>query len=446
MTRVFPAYTYGEGPREHCYWPTTAQPADYPSADGALKCDVAVIGAGYTGLSAALHLAEAGRDVVVIEKGPPGAGASTRNGGMVGWGHRSTVATLAKKYGQETATAMLREAKLSLEFTTRLMESLPGETMYRQTGRFLGAGSEKHFNKLVTWAREEVPKLGMEAHVVPKAEQGNHISTEVYKGGIYLPQHGGVHPALFHKALLAGAREKGARIVDHCPVTRVEGTDGDWTVHHTQGVTKARHLIYAGNGYTGGGGGPFGGMARRLIPIPSYIIATEVLGANRMASLIPQGNMIVESRSYHSYFRPDPWGERILYGGRASLTDLDEHVSARRMRSIMLSVFPDLGDVTLTHSWKGYVAFTFDGAPHVGQAEGIWYACGYNGSGVAMAPYLGWRLAQKILGTDQGTTGFDPALFDAQPLYGGNPWFLIMVEQWMRLKDRMEGVKMVQWK
>lgn len=109
----------------------------------------------------------------------------------------------------------------------------------------------------------------------------------------------------------------------------------------------------------------------------------------------------------------------------------------------MLSIFPDLGDVSLSHSWRGFVAFTFDGTPHVGQAEGIWYACGYNGSGVAMAPYLGWRLAQKILGTDQGETGFDPAPFNQQPLYGGNPWFLKVVEMWMKAKDRIEGVKAI---
>jgi len=188
---------------------------------------------------------------------------------------------------------------------------------------------------------------------------------------------------------------------------------------------------------------PFSGMARRLIPIPSYIIATEVLGNNRISSLFPQHSMIVETRSYHSYFRPDPWRERILYGGRASLNPIDEQLSARRMRDIMLSVFPDLGDVQLTHSWRGFLGFTFDGAPHIGQAEGIWYACGYNGSGVAMAPYLGWRLSQKILGTDQGSTGFDPVPFSKQPLYGGNPWFMQMVEAWYRLKDRWEGVKAV---
>ncbi|MEM9140476.1 MAG: FAD-binding oxidoreductase, partial [Pseudomonadota bacterium] len=398
---------------------------------------------GFTGLSCAMALAEAGREAVVLEKGPPGAGASSRNGGMIGWGHRASIAGWAKRYGEAQATEMLREARISLEFTSALIRSLPGDAMHQITGRYVGAGSTRHFDKLRTWAETEAPALDIEAHVICKADQGAHIETPLYEGGIYLPQHGGLHPALFHRALLQGAREKGAVIVDHCPLTQVEGTDGDWVLHHAQGTTRARHLIYAGNGYAGGPGGPLAPMAKRLIPIPSYIIATEPLGNNRISALFPGHSMIVETRSQHSYFRPDPWRERILYGGRASLNVIDERVAAARMRDIMLSVFPDLGDVKLTHSWRGFVAFTFDGAPHIGQTEGIWHACGYNGSGVAMAPYLGWRLAQRLLGTDQGTTGFDPAPFARQTLYGGNPWFLTVLEAWMKLKDRWEGVKAV---
>ncbi|MBY8975238.1 FAD-binding oxidoreductase [Rhodobacteraceae bacterium NNCM2] len=425
------------------FWHEAAPPEEPSHIAAPETLDVAIVGAGFTGLNAAKTLAEAGRNVAVFEKGPPGAGASTRNGGMIGWGHRASIANMTAKYGEEQGKAILAEARLSLDYTTALIESLEGETRYKQVGRFLAAGSPRHFDSLVTWAKTEAPLLGMEVDIVPKGEQQAYIGSDLYHGGVYFRQHGALHPALFHKALLEATRAAGAQVIDHCPVTRVSGGPGDWVITHEKGTTRAAELIYAGNGYTGGGKGPFGPMARRLMPIPSYIIATETLGANRMATLFPKGNNVVETRSFHSYFRPDPWGERVLYGGRASLNVIDEAVSARRLRDVMLSVFPDLGDVQLTHSWRGFVAFTFDGAPHVGQADGVWYACGYNGSGVAMAPYLGWRLAQKILGTDQGTTGFDPTPFKEQPLYGGNPWFLSVVEAWMKIKDRMEGVQRV---
>lgn len=425
------------------FWHEVAPPEPHSGAAPPAEADVLIVGAGYTGLSAALALAEAGREAVVLEAGPPGAGASTRNGGMIGWGHRASIASLARRYGEVQATAMLREARISLDFTRELIGRLKGDSMYRQTGRFLGAGSLRHFANLARWAESEAPRLGMAAEVVPRAGQGAHIATDLYHGGIHFPEHGALHPALFHRALLAAARGAGAQVTDHCPATAVAGEPGGWTVRHTFGETRARELVYAANGYTGGGNGPFGVLARRLMPIPSTIIATEPLGANRMANLIPGGAMIVETRSYHSYFRPCPWGERILYGGRASLVEMDERASARRLRDYMLSVFPGLDDVRLTHSWKGFVAFTFDSVPHVGRLEGVWHACGYNGSGVAMAPYLGWRLAQRILGTDRGATAFDPAPFRSRPFYGGNPWFLRVVEAYYRVKDRIEGVRAI---
>ncbi len=425
------------------FWHEAAPPEPPSNTAAPVLADVVVVGAGFTGLNCARILAEAGRQVVVFEKGPPGAGASSRNGGMIGWGHKSSIEKLAKRYGHDVATAMLREARLSLTYTTGLIDELPGDAMYRQTGRFVGAGSPKHFERFARWAQTEAPALEMDVEIVPRAEQHRHIATDLYHGGLYFTQHGGLHPALFHKALLDDTRDKGATVVDHCEVMALEHDGTEWTVHHAQGHTRAKHLVYAGNGYTGGGKGPFANMGKRLIPIPSYIIATERLGANRVASLIPQGNMIVETRAQHSYFRPDPWGERILYGGRSSLNVLDERISSYRLRDIMLSVFPDLHDVALSHSWRGFVAFTFDGAPHIGQVDGIWHACGYNGSGVAMAPYLGFRLAHKILGNEQGITGFDPTDFSTQPFYGGSPWFLRVLEGWMKLKDRWEGVQAV---
>lgn len=429
--------------KETPFWHEAAPPAEPSGALAPEAADVAIVGGGFTGLSCAKALAEAGRRVVVFDREAMGAGASTRNGGMLGWGHRGSVASLAKRYGEARAQLMMIEARVSFEFTTELIETLPVDARYRKTGRFVGAASPSHFAKLAKWAVDEAPALGMDVEMVSAQDQRQFISTDLYQGGAYFPQHGGVHPALLHRGLVESASAAGAELVDHCPVTEIAGAPGSWTVKHAHGFTEAAEIVFAGNGYAGGAKGPFPALSRRLIPIPSYIIATEKLGRNRMQSLIPQGSMIVETRSQHSYFRPDPDGERLLYGGRASLNVIDQRLSGERLRATMLSVFPDLEDVAITHSWRGNIAFTFDNAPHVGQLDGIWHACGYNGSGVAMAPYLGWRLAQKILGTDRGDTGFDPNPFITQPLYGGNPWFLRVVELWMKAKDRLQGVSAV---
>ncbi len=416
------------------FWHEAAPPEDPSGAELPARCDAAIIGSGFTGLSAALTLAEAGRDVVVVESGPPGAGASTRNGGMIGWGHRVDLASLSKRYGAENARAILAEARMSLDFTTGLIERLGEDVRYRRTGRFLGASSQAKFEDLKRWAETEAPQLGMEVEVVSQERQHEHIATGLYKGGLHFRQHGGLHPALFHRALLNAARAAGVTVVDH---TKVETLTGDaaagFTLRTDRGEMAARDVIWAGNGYTGIG--TFRDFASRLIPVPSTIIATEVLGANRVASLIPSGNMIVETLARHSYFRPDPWGERILWGGRASLNVLPEEESAKRLRRFMLSVFPDLEGAKLTHSWKGFVAFTFDGVPHIGRIGGVWHACGYNGSGVAMAPYLGHRLAERVISGEEGRTGFDAAPFSSPAFYRGNPWFLRGVELWYKLKD-----------
>lgn len=362
---------------------------------------------------------------------------------MIGWGHRVRLEGLARRHGARVARAILEEARRSLDFTRALIDRLPGDVRHRRTGRYLGAASPRHFERLAVWARDEAPGLGMAVEIVPAAEQDRHIATETYCGGLLFPEHGLLHPGLFHAALLAAARAAGAAVIDHCPVTSIAGGPGAWRIVHGRGETRAREIVHAANGYSGGARGPVPALGRRLVPVPSFLIATERLGANRVAGLIPQGQAIVDTRATHSYFRPDPEGTRILWGGRAALSDLPPLRAAARLRDHMLSVFPDLAGARITHSWTGRVAFTRDGVAHVGQLGGVWHAGGYNGSGVAMAPYLGWRVAQKLLGRPEGATGFDEARFEVPPLRAASPLLLRGLDLWLRARDRFEGVRRI---
>ncbi len=406
------------------------------------QADVVVIGGGFTGLSCARRLAQAGRSVVVLEAEEPGSGASARNGGMIGWGHRARFSSLAKKHGPAIAREILAEARRSYEFTTSLIEDEGIDCRFQVTGRYLGAASQKHYGELAREAdllREEV---GLSIEVLTKADQAREIVTNSYFGGLLMPTHGALHPGLFHAGLLNAAQKAGAQVIGRTPVTGLR-RDGDDTIVETpNGQVRAKEIAFAANGYAGQFSEALRAFERRLIPLPSFIIATEKLGSNRIKALMPGGRMYVDTRSVHSYFRADPDGERILWGGRASLNPITPTVAEPRLRGHMASIFPELRDVDISHSWTGRIAYTRDTIPHIGKLDGVWFACGYCGSGVAMAPYLGWRMAEKILGTPEGATGFDtPAFNPVMPLYNGNPWFMRAIEAWHKFLDWRDGVR-----
>ncbi len=222
-------------------------------------------------------------------------------------------------------------------------------------------------------------------------------------------------------ALLRRAEHAGATVLDHCAVSNIRPKGDGFEVSTALGSVYARKVLIATNGYSG----PLSPWhRRRVIPIGSYQIATEPLGVERVRGLIPQGRNIVDSRRVVVYYRPSPDGERIIFGGRAALSETDPLACTPRLKAMLTQIFPQLQSASLTHAWVGWVAYTFDTLPHLGLSQGIYYCMGYCGQGVPLAPYFGHRIGQQMVGLPQGRTALDGLPFPARPYYFGVPWFL----------------------
>lgn len=418
------------------YW-WDAAPRETP-AEVALPaaCDVAIIGAGYAGLSAALTLARAGRTVVAFDAGAPGDAASSRSGGMVGHGHRLSYAKLIERFGMEKAKALIREGIASLDFVKALIADEKLDADLQLCGRMRGARTEADFTSMRRDAEALERDFGMPIDILSKADVRREMESDTYQGGLLFRAHGGVHPALLHKGLLNKAREAGVLVAGYTPVTGVKRDAKGTVVRTTRGSVIVTEVIAATNGYSGQATPE---LARRVVPIPSFLIATEPLGVDRVRKLIPNGRMLVETGSKHRYYRPSPDGARLVIGGRAALHPIHLEIAARWLMRELRAIFPSLGDAQVSHAWTGNVAMTRSDLPSIGQRDGIWYALGCNGSGVAMMPHLGRKLALKVMQQPEGRTAFDDIPFTAVPLYNGKAWFRPLMTWWFRAGDMLRG-------
>lgn len=418
-------YWWEAAPRE------APDPAPLPEAT-----DVAVVGAGYAGLSAALTLVRAGRSVLVLDAEAAGFGGSSRSGGMVGHGHRLSYSALIARHGKPKAQALIREGMASLDFATALIEAEGIDARFRRVGRFRGAATPADYETQAREADLLQRDLGLPVEVVPRAEQRREIASDLYHGGLVFPSHGGLHPALFHQGLLAAARRAGAVVLGHTPVVAIARDGGGHLLHTARGQVRARAVFVATNGYAGARPAP--AVARRVVALPSFLIATERLGPNRVSALIPNGRMLVETAASHLYFRPSPDGERIVLGGRASLHPIPLAEAATRLGTHLRRVFPDLGPLRLEHAWTGNVAMTRSDLPGIGQdAEGLWYAIGCNGSGVALMPYLGHKAALRMLDDPAGATAFDDMPTGSTPFLFARPLLRRALSAWWQAKDAL---------
>jgi glycine/D-amino acid oxidase-like deaminating enzyme len=398
------------------------------------EADVVVVGGGYTGLSAARQLARQGARVTLLEANELGYGASTRNGGIVHPGYKWAPHELIERYGEDTGRALFRETLDGYRYLKQLILEERIEADFVEHGHLELAYGPAHIAGLQA-AQRALADAGVECLFVPRERLREEIGSEAYHGALAVEGSGGLHPARYVAGLLAAADRAGADLHEGIRATavRTQG-DGRSVVETTRGSILTRDVVVGTNGYTNG---LVPALRRRVIPVGSYIIATEPLSEAIARELSPKGRVFFDTKNFLYYWRLTA-DRRMVFGGRASFIPTTVERTARILHRGLVEVHPQLRDARIDYAWGGTLAFTFDRMPHVGRMGGVTYALGCCGTGVALMTHLGYKVAEWLGG------GPAPAVarlrFPLVPApYEGRAWFLPMVGEWYRLKDRLAG-------
>jgi glycine/D-amino acid oxidase-like deaminating enzyme len=425
--------------QESNYWLTTASMPSGTAGDFPERVDVVVIGAGYTGLSAARTLAKRGVKVAVLEANTTGWGASSRNGGMVLTGMKLDVGTLAKRYGVELTRRMYADSLASINLVEQIVREEKIACDFSRSGHLEVACKQSHFDSYARSAQVIAKEFNHQLRIVPRSELASEIGSSIYFGGMVDETSAGVNPARYVSGLASAALKAGARIYENARVKEVSKTSRNRTAGFEIKTSResifARDVLVATSGYTSSA---TPALQKKIIPIGSFIITTEQLPESLANQISPRNRMIYDSKHYLYYYRLTP-DNRMLFGGRAAFFPETKNTirrSADILHRGMVKVFPQLRDARTEHAWGGTLDFCFDTMPHAGELDGIHYALGYAGHGVAMATYLGVKMAERICGgSDEIPYATIP--FPGAPLglYNGRAWFLPFAGAYYKVLD-----------
>lgn len=426
--------------KETNYWLETvsdhAQGASGPVPE---SVDVAVVGAGFCGLSAARSLAKRGVRVAVLEAETLGWGASCRNGGMVLTGMKLPVPTLIARYGGEAVQRMYAASLESIDLVEQIVKEEGINCAFSRCGHLEVACKESHFAAYAEAAARIRREFHHELRIIPKGELRTEIGSDIYYGGLVDDTSAGLNPAQYVAGLAKAAQRAGAGLYDHTRVVDVqpEVSNGNrrFRVVTPRGSLTAREVLLASGAYTTSA---TPALLKKVIPIGSYIIATEVLPADLARELSPRNRMIYDSKHFLYYYRLTP-DNRMLFGGRAAFFPESESTvreSAELLRQGMIGVYPQLSDTKVEFVWGGTLDFTFDVMPHCGKIDGMHFALGFAGHGVAAATWMGAKLASVICG-DPEDNPFSRISFPGAPigLRSGNAWALPLAGMYYRVLD-----------
>jgi glycine/D-amino acid oxidase-like deaminating enzyme len=426
--------------RETNYWlETVSEPAQGTSDPLPESVDVAVVGAGYCGLSAARALAKRGVRVAVLEAGSLGWGASCRNGGMVLTGMKLPVPTLIARYGREAVQRMYAASLEGIDLVEQIVKEEGIDCAFSRCGHLEVACKQSHFAAYGEAAARIKREFHHELRIIPKDKLREEIGSDIYYGGMVDEASAGLNPAQYVAGLAKAAQRAGAALYDHTRVVEVkpEVSNGNrrFRVRTSRGSLLAREMLLASGAYTTSA---TPALRKKVIPIGSYIIATEVLPANLARELSPRSRMIYDSKHFLYYYRLTP-DKRMLFGGRAAFFPESEDTvreSAELLRRGMIGVYPQLRDTKVEFVWGGTLDFTFDVMPHCGKSDGTYFALGFAGHGVAAATWMGAKLAGVICGGPDDIP-FSAISFPGAPLglRSGNSWALPLAGMYYRVLD-----------
>jgi glycine/D-amino acid oxidase-like deaminating enzyme len=423
--------------KERVYWQDTVEMSveqyDTPIIP---KVDIVVIGAGIPGLSAAYQLAKRGASVAVLDMKTIGWGASSRNGGMVLTGLKVDAEVVEARYGRQLALELFNDSVSAITTVEQIVTEENIECAYNRTGHLLVANKPTHFDSLqneISWFTEH---FNHHTHLIPKRELKDEIGSGVYYGGLLDESSAGLNPAQYVAGLVTAAERAGANLFSHAEVVKIEKNTTGYKVISNRGEVVSNQILITTGGYTGK---VTPQLQRRVIPIGSYIITTQTLPENLAHELIPHRRMVFDYKHFLNYFRLSA-DNRLVFGGRAAFfpeTDKSIRTSAKILRQEMIRIFPQLSNYEVEYAWGGTLDFAFDQMPHAGQIDGIYYALGFAGHGVALGTHIGIKMANAIFDNAVNQIIYNAYNFPTLPfgIYTGKPWFLPLIGLWHKILD-----------
>jgi glycine/D-amino acid oxidase-like deaminating enzyme len=402
------------------------------------KCDTMIIGGGYSGLSVALNLARAGRDVIVIDQDTPGQHASTINFGAAGRTIRPKLSELVNSYGLKAAVQIMKEAKDWLEYTVDFIKAENIECEFNRAGRIYCAHTPAAYENLARSLEFEKKYLNVESHMVSKSEQHSEVGSDSYFGLMVLRDVGHLHPALYYKGLLEKTLSAGVSIYGNTKALSFKHDNDGHSVKTNAGEVRCKELVICTNAVTGSHDPLLQYFRRRIIPVNNWTVVTEPVSQDLIKSVLPKGRLLLETVLLYTGLRPIESENRLAIAGRHLFNYNNHFDAAMDVRKQIAFSFPQLKDVNISHCWNGTFAMTFDWLPHFGRHEqtGAYYLLGLVGTGVPSTAYFGNKLANMILDKRDDKSIFQNRNFSTMPFYyGDNKIILSALRSFYRTRD-----------